>query len=210
MATIASNQLGIYYLDTAKSSPLVVLGANGEYESTAFPSSTVDTDFENAPYYGVAYNEPFIVLQGSTLTPWLFKQANQGANYTTVPDSDFTLVAAATTTTLDTSNTINEVAARDGLGSSTNYIASGAFSYNFSVDGLIDLSSASGSSIDVIDISRNSYYILMRFSTDINGGSNQVSYLGQGLIESASLTGGVDDISTYSATFRGYGGLYKE
>jgi hypothetical protein len=131
-------------------------------------------------------------------------------------------LAAATTTTLDASNTINEVAARDGVGSSTNFIASGAFAFTFSIDGLIDLTANTGgdtgSPITLLDLAKDSMYVLVRFTTKIGSDSGGglgddagvVSYVGQALIESCSLTGGVDDIATYSATFRGYGKLHKE
>ena len=67
----------------------------------------------------------------------------------------------------------------------------------------------------LMDIARKSEYILVRFALDVTekdtAGSqeNYVNYIGQGIIESVSITGGFDDTATYSVTVRGYGKLYK-
>jgi len=197
MATIASNQLGIYALDGGSTSPLQVV------------SSATDP---TTPPAGAVANEYFIHVNTSGDFQGVYKVGANGTSVTEIDDAAWTagLLAAATTTTLDTSNTINEVAARNGTGTSTSYIASGAFSWNFSIDGLIDLTGQSGSPITIMDLSRASKYVMVVFTTNVNAsGSNRIKYVGQSLIESASMTGGVDDIATYSATFRGYGDLYK-
>lgn len=207
MATVASNQLGVYAIDGGSISPLTTTTtvANGDSNPT-----------------GVVENELIIKTTAAGAFVGLLKAgASLVADYTVVGAD---LCAAATTTTLDASNTINEVSARNGLGGSTNYIASGAFSWNFSVDGLIDLTPPAGADgdtgtpITIVDLAKASKYVVVRFTTkigsDTGGGlgndAGVVSYIGQALIESASMTGGVDDIATYSATFRGYGDLYKE
>lgn len=208
MATVASNQLGVYAIDGGSISPLTVSVSAVDANN---PTGTTNGDIvicidSEGDFVG------FATAGGSTMSAL----AVTGAD----------LCAAATTTTLDASNTINEVAARNGVGGSTNYIASGAFSWNFSVDGLIDLTGAVGSAgetgtpITIVDLAKASKYVLVRFTTKIGAEANGaiglgddtgvVSYVGQALIESASMTGGVDDIATYSATFRGYGDLYKE
>lgn len=201
MATIASNQLGVYAIDGGSISPL--------YVHEGGVSDSVPT--------GVSENDKVLVINGSGDFVGF---ATAGAvNLAALPVAATHLLAAATTTTLDTSNTINEVAARNGTGASTNFIASGAFTWNFSIDGLMDLTSIAGgntgSPITVLDLSKSSKYVLVRFTTKIGADglgddAGVVSYVGQALIESASITGGVDDIATYSATFRGYGDLYKE
>lgn len=199
MATLASNQLGIYAIDGGSTSPLQI------YEGTV-----TDT--------GTSLSDGKVLVHDSNNDFVGFATASSGTlSALNVAATD--LLAAATTTTLDASNTINEVAARDGVGSSTNYIASGAFAYTFSIDGLIDLTANSsgdtGSPVTLLDLAKDSKYVLVRFTTKIGDDSlgndaGVVSYVGQALIESCSLTGGVDDIATYSATFRGYGKLYKE
>ncbi len=201
MATVASNQLGVYAIDGGSISPLQV------HEGT-----TGET--------GTSLNEGKVIVIDSTSKNFLgFSTVASTGDLTEIAIATTDLCAAATTTTMDASNTINEVAARNGIGGSTNYIASGAFSWNFSVDGLIDLTANSGGDtgtpVTIIDLAKDSKYVLVRFTTKIGTDGlgddpGVVSYVGQALIESASMTGGVDDIATYSATFRGYGGLYKE
>jgi len=201
MATVASNQLGVYAIDGGSISPLQI------HEGT-----TNET--------GTSLNEgKVIVIDGTSKNFLGFSTAAANGDLTPITIATTDLCAAATTTTMDASNTINEVAARNGTGGSTNYIASGAFSWNFSVDGLIDLtangSGDTGTPVTIVDLAKDSKYVLVRFTTKIGtdglgDDSGVVSYVGQALIESASMTGGVDDIATYSATFRGYGELYKE
>jgi hypothetical protein len=198
MATIASNQLAIYAVDSGLTSPMTVI-------DTADIAGSVPTTSE-VTSAGIADNEKFLLVTSGQFEGIY---SSDGSAVAEVSFASTHLLAAATTTTMDTSNTINEVSARNGSGSSTNYIASGAFAWNFSIDGLIDLSSGSGSPVTVLDLSRDSKYVVVKFVTDVNNGTNNVEYAGQALIESASMTGGVDDIATYSATFRGYGELYK-
>lgn len=199
MATLASNQLGIYAIDGGSTSPLQIYEGGVTDTGTSLSDGKVLVHDSNNDFVG------FATASSGTLSAL------------NVAATD--LLAAATTTTLDASNTINEVAARDGVGSSTNYIASGAFAYTFSIDGLIDLTANTngdtGSPVTLLDLAKDSKYVLVRFTTKIGDDSlgndaGVVSYVGQALIESCSLTGGVDDIATYSATFRGYGKLYKE
>jgi hypothetical protein len=204
MATLASNQLGIYAIDGGSTSPLTVHTGG---VTDANPS-------------GVSNGDKVLVIDSNGDFVGFATAGSSNLAALDVAAGD--LLAAATTTTLDASNTINEVAARDGVGSSTNFIASGAFAFTFSIDGLIDLTANTGgdtgSPITLLDLAKDSMYVLVRFTTKIGSDSGGglgddagvVSYVGQALIESCSLTGGVDDIATYSATFRGYGKLHKE
>lgn len=205
MATVASNQLGVYAIDGGSTSPLFVYEGSGAGVTDANPS-------------GVSEGDKVIVVDTATNLFVGFATAG-AASLSALNITAGHLCAAATTTTMDASNTINEVAARNGTGGSVNYIASGAFSWNFSVDGLIDLTlignSDTGTPVTIMDLAKDSKYVLVRFTTKVGDDSlgndlGVVSYVGQALIESASITGGVDDIATYSATFRGYGELYKQ
>jgi TP901-1 family phage major tail protein len=121
--------------------------------------------------------------------------------------SNLAIVALATSSSLEATNSVNETAARNGTGGSTNYIASGAMSWSTSIDGLLDVASAAGNGVDVMDAARNRYYMVVKFNID--EGSSDTFYAGQALIDSVSISGGVDDIATYSASFSGYGDLYK-
>jgi hypothetical protein len=58
-----------------------------------------------------------------------------------------------------------------------------------------------------MDAARGKNYMIVKF--DIDEGSNNTFYVGQVLIDSVSISGGVDDIAVYSASFTGYGDLYK-
>ena len=202
MATLASNQIGVYFVGTDQTSPLEVY--SGTTAPTSNPAGVSDGD------HFIWYNTTDKEFGG------LYLGASSISAAETIGASQ--LLAAATSTSLDASNTINEVAARNGEGGSTNYIASGAFSWNFTIDGLIDLTANAGgdtgSPVTILDAAKDSYYVLVRFTTKVGADGNGddggvVSYVGQALIETATLTGGVDDIATYSATFRGYGDLYK-
>jgi hypothetical protein len=80
-------------------------------------------------------------------------------------------------------------------------------SWSTSVDGLLDVAGATGSAITVMDAARSKNYMIVKF--DIAEGGSNTFYAGQVLIDSVSISGGVDDIATYSASFTGYGDLYK-
>lgn len=117
------------------------------------------------------------------------------------------LAGCATNTSLDISNSVNETVCRDGSGSSTRHIVSGATSWNISVDGLFGAASADTDAFDLIDLANANAYVIVKFSTDVTGASTD--YIGQALLESVNISGGVDDISTYSCSLSGQGKLYK-
>jgi hypothetical protein len=191
MSTVSSNAMGVYALNGVVTAPLVIV------EEASF-STTVPT--------GVGTGEYWISKTSAGVFNSIgLNTAGTGSDAT----SDLVLLAATTSSTLDASSTINEVAARNGSGASTNYIASGAFSWNMNVDGLLDLTAGSGSATTIVDAARNQQFVICKFTTDTNAGTNEAFYIGQALVESASLTGGVDDLSTYSAGLKGYGDLYK-
>lgn len=191
MSTISSNALGIYTLGSGITSPLVIV-VEGAF------STSVPADVSTGEYW-------VSVTSGGAFNAIGLNTAGVGSDAT----ASLALLSATTSSTLDASATINEVAARNGSGGSTNYIASGAFSWNMSVDGLLDLSSGSGSSTTLMDAARNQQFVICKFTTDTAAGANEAFYVGQSLVESVSMTGGVDDLSTYNASLKGYGDLYK-
>jgi hypothetical protein len=195
MSTVSSNAMGIYALNGNVTSPLTV----------KVEASFVTTG--GAPA-GLAQGDYYLSVQSDGTFNAIGKVAS-GATDSTDATNELTLLSATTSSTLDASSTINEVAARNGTGGSTNYIASGAFSWNFSVDGLLDLTTGSGSAITLIDAARDQQFVMAKFTTDTNSGANEAFYVGQCLLESVSATGGVDDLATYSASLKGYGDLYK-
>lgn len=199
MATINSNNLGVFALDTDMTSPLAVLDTTDMAGAFGLITDIPDSDYPT----GVVTGDYFIVK-----TAGAFEGIAQAAAGTADDaTSSLALVALATSSSLETSNSLNETAARNGSGGSTNFIASGAMTWSTSVDGLLDVAGATGSAITVMDAARDKKYMIVKF--DMNEGASNTFYAGQALIESVSISGGVDDIATYSASFSGYGDLYK-
>lgn len=117
------------------------------------------------------------------------------------------LAGCATNTSLDISNSINETVCRDGSGASSRHIVSGATTWSVSVDGLFGASGTDADAFDLVDLANANAYVIVKFSTDVTGTSTD--YVGQALLESVNISGGVDDISTYSCSLSGQGKLYK-
>lgn len=197
MATINSNCLGLYAFSTGSGSPLEVLDTT---------ETTITNILDSEVPAGVAEGEYFLVVNGDVFTG-IGERAAAAANVIDATSS-LSLMALATSSSLETSNSITETAARDGSCGSTNYIASGALSWTMSVDGLLDVAGGTGSAITVLDAARAKYYLIGKFEI-AEGGTATTFYAGQTIIDSVTLTGGVDDIATYSASLSGYGSLYK-
>ena len=198
MATINSNKLGVYSLETAQDVALQVL------VSASGVTSLTDATVAAA---GVAVGEYFLLVTSANAFTGIGKRAS-GASAPTDETSELTLLGMSTSSTLEASNSITETASRDGVGGSTNTIISGAMSWSTSVEGLLDVTSGSGSAINIMDAARSKYYLIAKFNIN-ESTSVYTFYAGQGLIDSISLTGGVDDVATYSASLTGFGSLYK-
>jgi hypothetical protein len=112
------------------------------------------------------------------------------------------LVGAATSSTLDLTNAV-EVVARDGEGGT---LQESTQDWSLSADGLIQVDSDAG--VSLLDLARNKYYVIVKFSIDKNG--TTTDYYGQVLLDSVSLSGGVDEIATYSVSMTGVDALLKE
>ena len=196
MATISSNKLGLYALNCLQDSPLGVLDT-----STAIAA----LDDSSAPA-GVNPGDHFLVVDGGDFVGVAKRHDSGGAP--TDETEELSLLALATSTSLEAQNTVTETAARNGNGGSTNFIVSGAMSWNTSIEGLLDVASQTGSAITLMDAARAKQYIIAKFEV-AEGGTATCFYAGQTLIDSVSMSGGVDDIATYSATLSGYGDLFK-
>jgi len=205
MANISSNKLGVFIIEPGITSPLEVLTSSGSDYTGVSNDDIADAGL-------VATDDCYVVNSSGELIG-LATVAGSAGSFTVADTADNrVLLAAATSTSLEASNTINEVAARDGSGSSTNFIASGSLSWTVSIDGLLDISAATGSAVTLTDVARNQQYVHVEFDTDVSSGNDQstIKYVGQALISSITMTGGVDDIATYSCTLQGYGDLYKQ
>lgn len=196
MATINSNSLAVYALDSALTSPLEVVTSTAV---TAVTDATLDG-------LGLAVGDYFICINAAGDFLGIGERAASNANATDATSS-LSLVALATSSSLETQVSINETAARNGSGGSTNYIASGAMSWTISVDGLLDVSGGAGSAVTLMDAAKAKNYMIAKFEVDEGGA--QTYYAGQTVISSINISGGVDDIATYSTSLQGYGELYK-
>lgn len=185
MALINANCLGVYYIDGDSTNPLDV---------------QVTTDLTAA---NVSDTESAIDLFVTSADVFLGAGTTDGT--ADVSESSFVLAAAATNSSLDFSNTLEEVVSRDGTCGSTKNIVSSAQDWSITADGLLQDTSDTG--VALTDIARSGEYIVVKFSTGTTTGS--VEYVGQGLLENVTLTGGVDEIATYSVSISGHGKLYK-
>jgi len=188
---IASNSVGVYVLDTPQTSPILTLTGTSVTTTNAPAGSTVGQYYFVKTSAGAYLGIGKVATAGSPLT-------NAAA--------DLTLVGAATSTSIEASSTISEVAARTGIGTSQMFISSGASTWSSSIDGLIYVDDATyeGTPITAIDAAVGKFFVILQFTIATNEG-----YVGQGLIETASITAAVDDISTYSVSIKGYGDLIK-
>ena len=188
MSVKNSNILGVYVQnDSVMTTPITdsILGSESDYTAHSYTGVT-DGDY--------------VYLNGGKAT---------FINVTSEVATELTLELAgcATHTTLDISNAINETVCRDGLGASTRHIVSGATTWNIQVDGLFGNPDADETAFDLISLANANAYVIVKFSTDVTGASTD--YIGQALLESVNISGGVDDIATYSCTLSGQGVLYK-
>ena len=189
--TIASNSVGVYVLDTPQKSPIITL-----------TGATVTAT--NAPAGSTAGQYYFVKTSGQVYVG-IGKVVTAGSPLVSAA-ADLVLVGAATSTSIEASSSISEVAARTGVGTSQMFISSGASSWSSSIDGLVYVDDATyeGTPIDAIDAAVGKLFVIVQFTLASNEG-----YVGQGLIETASITAAVDDISTYSVSIKGYGDLIK-
>ena len=189
MAVINANCLAIYYDSQNSQSKATVLGpyANiSEYEGTS-PGATSNIILADDDASSGERN--IFTGYGST------DELNLWSEYA------LTLAGAATTSSVDLSNTVDNVA-RDGSGG---VLQQATQEWSLTADGLIESSNDAGESL--MDLARNKYYVFVKFSIDKNGVATD--YVGQGIIDSVTLSGGVDEIATYSVSITGVDALFK-
>lgn len=195
MAIIQSKVLGLYVLNTAdgQTDPFTVIEGANLAAFTGNTATGVSDLTDGTNYIGVNGNTFIGVFE-------------KGASSSTAIDNQLSLQLAATNTSMDISNTVNEVVARDGEGGSETYIVSGAQTWSFSGDGFLT-DNANDKVHDIWTSSSGSKYVVVKFDTDVTNASSR-AYVGQGLIETFSLSGGFDDNVSYSVSVSGYGKLY--
>tara|TARA_Y100000289_G_scaffold64368_1_gene76140 strand:- start:1099 stop:1677 length:579 start_codon:yes stop_codon:yes gene_type:complete len=191
MASILNaNNLAVYHIDTNSGDKPYVFTTN----------STSDADIKTAL---LAASSPggFYSIKN---TSGLFTKA--GVYDDTSGSESFTegtlvLLAAATSSTLDISNEINDVARDAGQGG---VIQEKDNSFTISTEGLIE-SITTDTGRTLVDIANAGDYVFVYFMLDIHD-----AYVGYALIDSISLTGTVDETATYSVTFAGVDSLIKK
>lgn len=192
MATISANALGVYQTPTLSDIPMDVINLPAE-TTTIAAYTTAPTSANN---YAIFIQSTGVFLgigEWDGTSAWSDETAN------------LSIMSAATSTSLEASNSISETVARNGSGGSATYIVGGAMNWSVSVDGLLDLTTVgNGTATTLMDASIAKYYVIAKFHTGTN-----TYYVGQTLIDSISISGGVDDIATYSCSLSGYGELYK-
>lgn len=209
MALLNANYMGLYALSKGSTNPFVVGVGASSGDATADAWDKLGSS--EGPAILVNATDDVYKISSS---PAIVNVTSSSA--TSFTGMDLNLLAAATSTSLDMGNTINEVVARDGACGSETYIVGGAQSWSLSADGLIQTGAVSGyGAMNLMDYARNGEYVFVRFvlnnlaMDDATGNDENVSYIGQALIENVTLSGGFDDTSTYSCTLNGYGKLYK-
>lgn len=183
MSVTNSNVMGVYVLAGSQhtSALTIIEGTQADASTDTAATGAADGDYLHV-YNGVA--TPINVASS------------------TVTDLSLELAGCATNTSMDVSNTINEAICRDGLGGSTRHVAGGATSWSVSVDGLFNVTTGDATPADLVAIANENYYVIVKFDT------GSTTYVGQALIESINIAGGVDDIATYSCSLTGQGKLY--
>ncbi len=179
-----------------------ILDANVTDKPLSFTSSnntdTTDALVKASMVSASAVSGTYIVknLNGTFNRYGVFDASGSG----TFTSTSSAALAAATSSTLDFSNSITDVA-RDGSGGVLQELDK---SFTITAEGLVqNLASESGRNL--IDVASAGEYLVLEFDLD-----NNTTYAGLALIDTISISGTVDEIATYSATFAGIDDLLKK
>ena len=209
MALLNANYMGLYALSKSSTEAYAV----GVGNTVANAVADAWSELGNAAGHAILVDADDDVYEESSRPAIKAIAGSSSSNFTGM---DLNLVAAATNTSLDLSNSQTEVVARDGSCGSETFIVSGAQNWSLQADGLIQSGAVSGyGAMSLMDIARKSEYVFVRFvlnnqSMDDSADNDEnVSYIGQALVENVTISGGFDETQTYSCTLNGYGKLYK-
>lgn len=215
MALLSANNLGVYILrqdDISQTSPMrvEVNSSLSDAKDAVVAADPVDTI-----WFAVNSSDEWLE-EGSTGRPNVYFY-DQSADSNSDRSQELELAYAATNSSLDFSTSVDEVVAKGEQCKSSTYTTIGASSWTITCDGLISNEALGNSSYnrgtEIFDICNKGEYVIVKYMLDTEDGSgsneNDTVYIGQGIIESANITGSFDSTSTYSATIRGYGKLYK-
>lgn len=219
MALLNANSLGLYMFGSVtQTSPIGI----EENASQATAETNAEANFSNGDYVLLADGANYELHEKSN-QPCIGKLNNSGEWVTAL--GDMRLLGSATSTAIEYSNSIDEVVAKNALCKSETFTIGTSSSWNFTADGLIESSlehevgreSFYGNyeAVKLTDLALEGCYVICRFVTDVAGkdGTSStdqtINLIGQGIIESATISGGFDEFTTYSVTVRGYGKLYS-
>ena len=218
MALINANSLGLYMFGSVTQTTPFGIEENA---AQATAETNAESNFENGDYVLLANGTTYELHEKSN-KPCIGK-ISSGAWVDAT--GDLKLLGSATSTSIEYSNSIDEVVAKNSLCKADTFTVGTSSSWSFSADGLIqaDLEHEVGreanysnyEAVKLTDLALEGCYVLCRFVTDVNSkdsttaNDSTINLIGQGIIESASISGGFDEFSTYSVTVRGYGKLYS-
>ena len=215
MALLSANKLGVYVLrqtDVSQTSPMrVEVNASLNNAKTA----VVTADPADTIWFAVNASDEWLE-EGSTGIPNVYFY-DQSEDSNTNRSTSLELAYAATNSALDFSTGVDEVVAKSEQCKSNTFTTVGASSWSVTCDGLISADALGDATFsrgtEIFDICNKGEYVIVKYMLDVEDGTgtaeNDTVYIGQGIIESANITGSFDSTSTYSATIRGYGKLYK-
>ena len=210
MALLNANFMGLYALSKSSTSAYTVGVGSTQADATA-DAFTQNGSAEGAAILVDANDDVYEISSKPAIV------SVTGSNTTSFTGYDLELLAAATSTSLDLTNTQTEVVARTSnvCGSET-FIVGGAQNWSLQADGLIEAGAVSGyGAMNLMDFARKDFYVFVRFvlnnqaMDDSADNDENVSYIGQALIENVNISGGFDETQVYSCTLNGNGKLYK-
>lgn len=215
MALLSANKLGVYVLrqtSVSQTSPMRV-----EVNSTlaSAKSAVISADPADTIWFAVNSSDEWLE-EGTSGVPNVYFYDNSENSNTNLSGS-MELAYAATNSALDFSTGVDEVVAKSEQCKSNTFTTIGASSWSVTCDGLISSEALGDGTFargtEIFDICNKGEYVIVKYMLDTEDGTgtaeNDTVYIGQGIIESANITGSFDSTSTYSATIRGYGKLYK-
>lgn len=218
MALLNANLLGLYMFGgVTNTTPYGI----EEAASQATAETNAESNYSNGDYVLLANGDTYELHEKNNL-PCIGKiTAGAWVDAT----GDLKLLGSATSTSIEYSNTIDEVVAKTESCVSSTFTIGASSSWSFSADGLISetLENEVGrednydnyEAVKLTDLALEGCYVICRFVTSVNDkdGTSEndttMNLIGQGIIESASISGGFDEFATYSVTVRGYGKLYS-
>ncbi len=116
----------------------------------------------------------------------------------------------ATSSSIDYTDAVIETTSKDS--NSVAEFLSGRKTYTITVDGLIDYSTDSATSLNTVelfDLVQSGGSLFWAASGDETVGTGKVTYSGEALITSFNQTGGSDETATYSLSLQGTGVITK-